>query len=109
MVEAKKSAFTKIASQPAKLMIDLSFWLEFTRCKLDYWKLETPQVDVHATVSLPANQNLPSDLILNSQSLGMKPHKKVIGGLVTSVVPGTLIHTNTIEEYNALDIESILK
>lgn len=47
-------------------MIDLSFWLEFTKQKLDIWKLETPEVEITATVSLPANENLASDMVLNA-------------------------------------------
>jgi hypothetical protein len=47
-------------------MVDLSFWLEFTKRKLDIWKLQTPHVDIEATISLPANSNLPSDLVLNA-------------------------------------------
>lgn len=105
MVEA---SFTKCAFQPTKLMVDLSFWLEFTKKKLDLWKLETPQVEIEATISLPTNPNLPSDLVLNAQSLS-KQRRKVIGGLVASTVTGVLIHTNTIEEYRALDIEAIVK
>lgn len=65
-----ESTFTKCAFQPAKLLMDLSFWLEFTKIKLDIWKLQTPQVQITATVSLPANQNLPSDIVLNKFSLG---------------------------------------
>lgn len=33
----------------------------------------------------------------------------MIGGLVSSTVPGVLIHTNTIEEYRALDLDAIVK
>lgn len=42
----------------------------FTKMKLDIWKLDTPQVQITATVSLPANQNLPSDIVLSKFSLG---------------------------------------
>ena len=105
MVEA---SFTKCAFQPTKLTVDLSFWLEFTRRKLDIWKLDTPRVEIEATISLPSNPNLPSDLVLNAQSLS-KQRRKVIGGLVASTVTGVLIHTNTIEEYHALDVEAIAK
>ena len=89
-------------------MVDLSFWLEFTKTKLDVWKLEAPQAQIEATVSLPTNPNLPSDLVLNAQSLN-KQKKKVIGGLVSSTIQGVLIHTNTIEEYRALDVDAIIK
>jgi len=88
--------------QSTKLLVDLSFWLEFTKRKLDIWKLTTPEVEIEATISLPTNSNLASDLVLNAQSLS-KQRKKVIGGIVASTITGVLIHTNTIEEYRALD------
>jgi|LauGreDrversion4_2_1035121.scaffolds.fasta_scaffold184602_1 hypothetical protein len=34
--------------------------------------------------------------------------KKAIGGLVTSAVKGTFIHFNTIEEYEAADVNKIV-
>jgi hypothetical protein len=64
-----ETSFTKCTFQPTKLVVDLSFWLEFTKIKLDHWKLETPQIEIEATISLPTNPNLPSDLVLNSQSI----------------------------------------
>lgn len=35
------------------------------------------------------------------------PRKKVTGGLLQFLVPGLFIHTNTIEEFEALDLDSI--
>lgn len=103
-----ETSFTKMTFQSTKLLVDLSFWLEFTKRKLDIWKLTTPEVEIEATISLPTNANLASDLVLNAQSLS-KQRKKVIGGIVASTITGVLIHTNTIEEYRALDFNQIVK
>lgn len=65
-------------------------------------------MDIEATISLPTNPNLASDLVLSASSLSMQ-RKKVIGGLISSTIPGVLIHTNTIEEYQALDTDAIIK
>ena len=34
-------------------------------------------------------------------------HKKSIGGLLSSIIPGVFIHTNTIEEYQAMKITEV--
>jgi hypothetical protein len=78
--------------------------------KLDVWKLENPKVDITARVSLPMNQqhsqNLQfSDFSLNSES----PSTKSIGGLIHANIPGTFLHMNTIEEYNALDLNTLVQ
>jgi hypothetical protein len=72
------------------------------------WKLETPAVDIVAQVSMPTSQNDLRDLQISKascsrylQSISGEElvQKKVIGGLLTHEVVGTLIHTNTIEEF----------
>jgi hypothetical protein len=35
--------------------------------------------------------------------------KKVIGGLLYSTVNGVFMHTNTIEEYSAIDLKKIIE
>ena len=62
MVEA---AYSKFNMQPTRIQVDLSFWLAFTKQKLDVWKLSTPSVELTASISLPNNENMPSDLIIN--------------------------------------------
>ena len=72
------------------------------------WKLETPTVDIVAQVSMPTSQNDLRDLQISKASCSRYlqsisgeeiAQKKVIGGLLTHEVVGTLIHTNTIEEF----------
>ena len=67
--------------QPTKIQVDLSFWLAFTKLKLDVWKLTAPRVEITASISLPNNANMPSDLVVNDQSLPGND-KSVIGGLI---------------------------
>ena len=62
MVESKKIS---LSMQPVRPMIDVSFWLAFTKKKLDDWKLQAPAVEVTATISLPNNPNMPSDLVFS--------------------------------------------
>ena len=38
----------KLTYQAIKPFVDLQFWLEFTRLKLDVWKLEAPHVPIVA-------------------------------------------------------------
>ena len=78
MVEA---VYSKFNMQPTRIQVDLSFWLAFTKQKLDVWKLSTPSVELTAQISLPNNENMPSDLIINDQSL-LGQQKQVIGGLI---------------------------
>ena len=104
MVEAQ---YAKLNMQPTRIQVDLSFWLAFTKQKLDVWKLTTPTVELTASVSLPNNENMPSDLIINDSSLPGQ-QKQIIGGLIQSHVNGLLIHTNTIEEFEAFDITPVL-
>ena len=35
--------------------------------------------------------------------------KSQIGGLITSEIGGLLVHTNTIEEYEAFDMDSLIQ
>jgi hypothetical protein len=51
MVE--KAKVSKLQLQPIKPFIDVQFWLEFTKLKLDVWKLETPQIEITAQLSMP--------------------------------------------------------
>ena len=78
MVEA---VYSKLNMQPTRIQVDLSFWLAFTKQKLDVWKLSAPSVELTAQISLPNNENMPSDLIINDQSL-LGQQKQVIGGLI---------------------------
>ena len=104
MVEAQ---YSKLSTQPTRIQVDLSFWLAFTKQKLDVWKLDTPTVELTACISLPNNDNMPSDLVINDQSLPGH-QKQVIGGLLQSHVGGILIHTNTIEEFQAFDAAPVI-
>ena len=88
-------------------MIDLSFWLTFTKLKLDVWRLDAPRVDIKGFISLPGSASVPQDLVVSEQSF--EGHqKKTLGGLITSEVSGVLIHTNTIEEYEAFDLDGLV-
>ena len=49
-------------------MPDLSFWLHFTKMKLDVWKLENPRVKITGSISLANNANMPADLEITEQS-----------------------------------------
>ena len=106
MVE--KTQYAKLALQPTKIQVDLSFWLAFTKLKLDVWKLSAPSVEITASISLPNNHNVPSDLVVNDQSLPGK-QTSAIGGLLQSHVGGILIHTNTIEEFEAYDADRLVQ
>jgi Ubiquitin-like modifier-activating enzyme ATG7 N-terminus len=75
--------------------------------KLDVWKLENPRIEVEGRISLPMNQQHPQNLIINDYSL-KNEQKKAIGGLISSPVRGTFIHLNTIEEYQALDLNAVV-
>lgn len=77
--------------------------------KLDYWRLQTPEQEVLGQIALPNSINSPSDLILTGQSFPGVTRKKVTGGLLQFLVPGQFLHTNTIEEFEALDLDSILE
>ena len=54
------------------------------------------------------NQQHPANLLVNDYSL-RRTQKKTIGGLISSAVTGTFVHTNTIEEYNALDFNELVR
>ena len=57
MVEAVK--YAELGLTPTRIMVDLSFWLTFTKLKLDEWKLEAPEVEIKGHISLPGNPSLP--------------------------------------------------
>ena len=80
MVEAV--TYAKLQTQPVRVMVDLSFWLRFTKLKLDVWKLSTPQIEISAQISLPNNPNLPSEFVVKDESFPGEEKKKVIGGLI---------------------------
>ena len=89
-------------------MVDLSFWLTFTKLKLDVWKLEAPRVEITGLISLPGSASVPQDLLVSEQSF--EGHRKsTLGGLISSEVRGLLVHTNTIEEYEAFDLERLVQ
>lgn len=99
MVEAKKIRKTPLQTQPIHPIIDVTFWQHFTRQKLDNWRLATPQLEILGQVSLPNSVNNPSDLVLTAQSFPDQKRKKVTGGLISWLIPGSFVHTNTIEEF----------
>ena len=105
MVEAVQ--YAKLSLQPTRIMVDLSFWLTFTKLKLDVWKLQAPQVEITGLISLPGNPSMPQDLIVSEQSFeGYR--KSTLGGLISTEIGGLLVHTNTIEEYAAFDMEALI-
>ena len=105
MVEAVQ--YAKLSLQPTRIMVDLSFWLTFTKLKLDVWKLQAPQVEITGLISLPGNPSMPQDLIVSEQSFeGYR--KSALGGLISTEIGGLLVHTNTIEEYEAYDMEALI-
>ena len=59
MVEQAKPQYAKLSMHPTRIMIDLSFWLGFTKRKLDVWKLEAPRVEIKAQISLPGSATVP--------------------------------------------------
>lgn len=87
----------------------MTFWQYFTKQKLDHWRLEAPEVEIFGQVSLPNNVNNPSDIVLSAQSFPDHGRKKVTGGLLSFLVPGMFVHTNTIEEFQALDLKALLE
>jgi len=53
---------------------------------------------------------VPQDLIVSEQSFrdsGRQQNTVTLGGLISSEVSGLLVHTNTIEEYEAFDLEGL--
>lgn len=84
--------------------MDVTFWQHFTKLKLDSWKLATPHIEIVGQCSLPNNLSTAQDLVISQQSFPDHPRKKVFGGLISFLVPGILIHTNTIEEFEAFDM-----
>ena len=81
--------------------------LQLTKLKLDVWKLEAPRVEITGLITLPGNPSVAQDLIVSEQSF--EGHRKSqIGGLITSEIGGLLVHTNTIEEYEAFDMDSLI-
>ena len=105
MVEQSKN-FRVINTQPLQPIVDVTFWQHFTKLKLDIWKLTTPHVNIIGQVSLPNNLSTAQDVVVSQQSFNDIPRKKVTGGLISFLVPGLLIHTNTIEEFEAFDLSS---
>lgn len=108
MVETTNKPGVKLNTQPVKPLIDVTFWTSFTKLKLDVWKVSRPSVEIEGKVSLPVSANAISDLVFDQESFSNYdpenfPRKQVIGGLINSLVPGTLLHCNTIEEFQALD------
>ena len=105
MVEAVQ--YAKLSLQPTRIMVDLSFWLTFTKLKLDVWKLQAPQVEITGLISLPGNPSMPQDLIVSEQSFeGYR--KSTLGGLISTEIGGLLGHTNTIEGDEAFDMEALI-
>ena len=51
---------------------------------------------------------MPQDLIVSEQSFEGQ-RQSTIGGLIQSEISGLLVHTNTIEEYNALDLNVLIE
>ena len=112
MVEQAAAAkYAKLSMHPTRIMIDLSFWLAFTKRKLDEWKLEAPWVEIKAHISLPGSATVPQDLIVNEHSFQTGAQDgaaaNTLGGLIQSEVSGLLVHTNTIEEYEAFDLQNL--
>ena len=64
MVEAQPQ-YAKLSMHPTRIMVDLSFWLTFTKLKLDVWKLEAPHIEITGMITLPGSQNVPQDLIVS--------------------------------------------
>ena len=58
MVEAAAPQYAKLSLNQTRVMVDLSFWLTFTKLKLDVWKLEAPHVEITGLISLPGNPSL---------------------------------------------------
>ena len=106
MVESVK--YAKLSLQPTRIMVDLSFWLTFTKLKLDVWKLEAPEVEITGLTSLPGNASLPQDLMVSEQSF-QESRKSTLGGLISTEIGGLLVHTNTIEEYQAYDLDALIQ
>ena len=100
--------YPKLTMQPTRIMVDLSFWLTFTKLKLDVWKLGAPQVEITGSISLPSNPNMPQDIIVSEQSFEGQ-RKSSIGGLIPSEIGGLLVHTNTIEEYESIDVNGLIE
>jgi len=53
--------------------------------------------------------NNQSDLVLTSQSFPDQARKKVTGGLISWLMPGLCVHTNTIEEFESINLDAILE
>jgi len=81
--------------------IDLTFWLELNKQKLDKLKLSDDPIDVKASYQLPV-ENAVRFLTYTKDSLA-EEEKKSIGGLLESKMDGMLINTNTIEDFNTLN------
>jgi len=47
-------------------LVDIEFWLWFTKQKLDVWKLECPITDVPAFVSMPLSPKVGSNIMVKS-------------------------------------------
>ena len=100
--------YAKLSTQPTRIMVDLSFWLTFTKLKLDVWKLSAPAVEIKGLISLPGSPTMPQDLMVSEQSFeGYR--KATLGGLISSEIGGLLVHTNTIEEFEAFDINALIE
>ena len=49
-------------------LIDIEFWLNFTKKKLDDWKLESPAADIMGSISIPMSNKISADLVISGQS-----------------------------------------
>ena len=87
-----------------QVLIDIEFWLKFTQKKLDDWKLTCPEAAIQGTISMPMNNKVSSDLVIQG-NFDEASHSKPSGGLLEFTIPGRFIHFNTIEEYQAFEFE----
>ena len=85
-------------------LIDIEFWLWFTKEKLDTWKLECPSVSITGILGSPPSKQVSSNLVISSPWI----NQSQTGGPMEFKIPGTFLHFNTIEEFTAFKFNSDL-
>mmetsp|Transcript_32102 Transcript_32102/g.43966 ORF Transcript_32102/g.43966 Transcript_32102/m.43966 type:complete len:691 (+) Transcript_32102:91-2163(+) len=87
--------------QPFSSYVDVSFWSDFSKKKLEIFKLSEDAIPIHGSYSCgqTKHKNLPSRLLLSSESFQQdRPQEARL-----VLVPGELHNSNTIEGFKKMD------
>ena len=63
---------TKLDFQSIDAQIDVSFWMQYNKLKLDKFKLSMDPIPIYGTYQLPMTQDLPRNLTIDEYSIEHK-------------------------------------